>query len=536
METWLDSLRENEHLTTVLSYLIVSLMIVCFVLSVVQFADALFPGWEGSYLVVFGFLAALEAFYTRRIRKNLSLLDTDFAIFYLGELLVFMLALKGFQFASHGVAGFWQQVAAMRQDFLSGFFNDEFIINLLVIGIVWVVSLSFAGPIEVLRVSQRTVKLEEEVGISAERAQARQSLVEQVLMLGLAMVVMTSLLRFERTAGWFQEPVTRVGVINIMLYFALGLVLLSLTQFTTLQMRWSVNHIPIHRQVAGRWALYSLLFLLLVILVTVLLPTQNTRGLLVFLGWLFWLLLMFYRFLVWVVASIVLLVAMLLSRLFGTSPPPTPAPPLEFPTPMPPSEASGQAGFPTLLRDILIWGTLLILIGFLLVTYFQARRQDLQSLRRIPVIAWLLALGQRFALWWRGVRRQASQVISAGIQRLRPPKAELPVSLWRYTSLRRMDSRQKILFYYQGMLRRAGQSGMPRQPYQTPYEYAEDMRQVLTASEQPLEADLEVMTEQFVEARYSRHEITPQQVGWVRQSWEHIKRFLRNLRIAGIER
>jgi hypothetical protein len=531
METWLDSLRENERLTTVLSYLIISLMIACFVLSVVQFADALFLGWEGSYLVVLGFLTALEACYTQRMRKHLTMLDTDWVVFYLGEVLVFILTLKVFQLLSHGSLGFWQQLTAMRQDFIAGFFNDEFFINLLVIFIVWVVSLSFARSIDVLRVSKSAVKLEEEVGISAERAQARSTLVNQFLLVGLAMVVMTSLLRFERTASWFQEPVTRLGVINIMLYFALGVVLLSLTQFTTLQMRWSVNHIPIHRQVAGRWALYSLLFLLLVILVTVLLPTQNTRGLLVFLGWIFWLLLMFYRFLVWVVASIVLLVAMLLSRLFGTSPPPTPASPPVFPTPMPPSEVSGQSGFPTILRDILVWGTLLILVVYLLVAYIQVRRQDVQSLGHVRWIAWLLALGQRFSLWWHGVRRQASRMISAGIERLRPPKAELPVSLWRYTSLRRMDSRQKILFYYQGMLRRAEQSGMPRQPYQTPYEYAEDMRQVLTASEQPLEADLEVMTEQFVEARYSRHEITLQQVGWVRKSWEHIKHYLRRLRI-----
>lgn len=531
MLSFFDSLRINERVTTILSYLIVWLMIVCFVLSLVQFVDALLIEWEGAYLVFLGALVALEAFYTQRTRKRLFILDPEWVVFYLAEFLVFILALKLFQLFSHGSAGILAQIIAMRQNFVGGFFNNEYLINLFLILIVWFVSVSFATPVDILRVDQRALRIEEEVGISAERAVARHRLADQVLFLGVIMVFLTSLLHFEPASGWFEEATTRLGVINVILYFVLGLVLLSLTQFTVLQMRWSLNHVSISRELSARWAGYSLLFLAILGGIALLLPTRYTEGILLILAWLVSLILTLFAFISWLVTILVFTLAALFASLFGVSPPPMEAPPLAMPTPVPPPQVESIIRIPAYLVAILTTIIVLAVVAYLLVYYYRGRRQDVAQLRRFPLLAWLASAWRWLVAWWRGARRQVVQMVGEGIGRLRPARRiPSPPSPWGYTSLRRMTPRQRIIFYYQGVLRRGEQSQVPRHPSQTPYEYAARLSPALQVTPEQVEQDLQLITEQFVEARYSQHEISSEQVSRVRQSWEHLKRALRHLR------
>jgi hypothetical protein len=83
-----------------------------------------------------------------------------------------------------------------------------------------------------------------------------------------------------------------------------------------------------------------------------------------------------------------------------------------------------------------------------------------------------------------------------------------------------------VLFYYLAMVRRGGEYGIAREPDQTPYEY----QLKLQASLPEINRDLAALTEAFVEARYSRHEISEDQVGLVRRWWERIRRTLRRWR------
>lgn len=534
---FLESLPNNERWTTILSYLILSLMIICFIFSLVQFVDALFLEWEGGYLVFLGLLVALEAFYTQRLRQNLIILDPEWGLFYLSEFVVFLLVLKVFQLFSHGSAGFLEQLDAMRLNFTGGFFNHEYLINLCLILIVWYVSVSFAAPIDALRVDQRRLRLEEEVGLGAERAAARRRLVDQMLALGLVMVFLASLLHFEPASGWFQERATRLGVIAAMVYFVLGLVLLSLTQFTLLQMRWALNRIPVSRGIAARWAGYSFLFLSLLGAFALFLPTRYTRGVLLVLAWLLNLMIALFAFLSWLVTFLVFSLAVLFANLIGAPPAPEAAPPLAMPTPLPPSEVETILQMPAQLIAILVWTGVLVLMGYLLAYYYRSRRQEVDGLRRIPILAWLSGLWRWLIAWLRAARRQAAQALASGVERLRLKKSLSPLqSPWGYASLRRMTPRQTVIFYYHRLLRRGEQCQVPRHPSQTPYEYAAQLTPDLRLAQEPLEHDLKLMTEQFVEARYSRHEISPEQVGRVRQSWEHLRRALNRLRKSASSR
>jgi hypothetical protein len=80
-----------------------------------------------------------------------------------------------------------------------------------------------------------------------------------------------------------------------------------------------------------------------------------------------------------------------------------------------------------------------------------------------------------------------------------------------------------VQFYYLAMLRRGGESGYARKPTQTPYEYARALESEIPEIDQ----DVDGLTAEFIEARYSRHDIPAEHIGLVRRYWERIKRALR---------
>ena len=98
-----------------------------------------------------------------------------------------------------------------------------------------------------------------------------------------------------------------------------------------------------------------------------------------------------------------------------------------------------------------------------------------------------------------------------------------PEAARRFVNPRKLSPRQQVQFFYLAMLRRSGERGLPRRAAQTPYEYARTLKSQLL----DVDEDVTAMTDEFIEARYSRHEITPEKVGLVRRAWEHIKQALK---------
>ncbi len=308
------------HMTALVSSLIVSCMVACGMVTIVQLGSVLLPGWSGGYLVLAGFFISLEVFYTERFRKRLVVFDREWFIFYLSEWLVFIVLLKAILLLKGGTQSLLLEVSAWRGDFFGAFFNGEFLFSVAVIFVAWLVSLSFAAPLETLRLEVYELDFEEDSGIASERAQARRQLVDLVLLVGLVLVVLTSLLRSDRVAGWIQIPVLRGGVVNVMIYFLLGLVLLSLTQFSVLQVRWSLGRIRVSEALARRWALLSLLFLGIVAGVALWLPTGYTIGLLTLLNWLVGGVMAALALISWLVTALFIGIIALLGALMGRPP------------------------------------------------------------------------------------------------------------------------------------------------------------------------------------------------------------------------
>ncbi|HEX6509667.1 MAG TPA: DUF4129 domain-containing protein, partial [Chloroflexota bacterium] len=92
-----------------------------------------------------------------------------------------------------------------------------------------------------------------------------------------------------------------------------------------------------------------------------------------------------------------------------------------------------------------------------------------------------------------------------------------------FTRVGSMAPREQVLYYYLSVVRRAGRQGLPRLGSQTPREFAAGLAPHLSEAA----PDMEHLTDAFVEARYSRHEVAVSQVDRIRASWQRIRAALR---------
>ena len=88
------------------------------------------------------------------------------------------------------------------------------------------------------------------------------------------------------------------------------------------------------------------------------------------------------------------------------------------------------------------------------------------------------------------------------------------------------------MLFYRMMLQRGDKSGITRAVGETPYEYAQTISteiDTMALDERPV-VDVETVTEKFIEARYSTHDIDAESARAVGHSWERIRRELRQIR------
>jgi hypothetical protein len=113
-----------------------------------------------------------------------------------------------------------------------------------------------------------------------------------------------------------------------------------------------------------------------------------------------------------------------------------------------------------------------------------------------------------------------------GLSRGSPPDGTTLTRRWRFFRLGRLSPRERVLYYYLSIVQRAGQQGYPRQHYQTPGEYQATLEPELPRAHEEMSA----LTQAFVEARYSKREVVPDQERAVRTQWERVKAALRVLK------
>jgi hypothetical protein len=341
---------------------------------------------------------------------------------------------------------------------------------------------------------------------------------------GVILALAISLAGFQ-TGG---QRLTPELVLLLLVYFGLGLILLSQARLAVLQARWQLDGVVVASGVGRRWVGMGGILVGGVALASLLLPTRFTAGLLAALQTALFTAIALFAYLLQV---ILVLVSLLVGLVLGTmgmrtvSVPPLPKPVL-------PSAPSGMGpefdwGWLEWLRAGVFWVALIILLVVGIRRYLLDRPELVASLRQTRLIRWLLELS-RWGQRWR--------------QRLRPrrrPKREAVADPategWRWPSLRlnRLGPRELARYFYLSLMHRAAERGWERRPDQSASEYSAGLKARMTA-ELPvptegteIEAEVDRLTQAFIEARYSARSFTPPEVSGLRRVWERLRRRIR---------
>ncbi|MEW5868984.1 MAG: DUF4129 domain-containing protein [Chloroflexota bacterium] len=539
-------INRSEQVSIAVHVLVVSAMMGCMVTTLVQIGEAVIPGWDGTYLVVYSFLVAMEAMYSQRAAQKLIFPNSDWFLYRGTEWVVLTAMLKLAFYFEYGFNRFLTDLSLWQQDFWA-FFDSEYLFAIMVVALVWVLSSRFSGELRALEADEQALRIEQETGVYEQREMVRSGLVDMVLSIGIVMIVLTSMLRVEALMEWIRLAPLRAGVYNVLLYFLLGLVLLSMTQFNMMRSRWILEHISVEKEIAVRWFFYGLIFIAAVAIVASLLPTQYSVGLLGALNFLVTVLVGALNFLIWLLLLPVLLLFNLLMHLLGQSEASVPIEGVRPLQQMAAPQETTSIPWLDMLRSLLFWTIFLGAIGFSLYYYLRERDDVLRVLKRLRISEGLARFWTWLSRLWKGVNRQIGVAVDSGWQRLRARLGRKRMEqAWQFINLRRLSPRQRVLFYYLAMVRRGEEMGLSRKPGQTPYEYSQKLVENLGAPQEqqslsdvvaaPGEEAVQAVsgiTERFVEARYSLHEVDEQQASLVKRYWERIRRALRSVFRSG---
>lgn len=316
----------------------------------------------------------------------------------------------------------------------------------------------------------------------------------------------------------------------MLLYFGLGLIMLGQVRFSLLHSAWQDQDIPVDRTLPGRWKWASVTLIVIAAALAFALPNSYPAAakLLEWFGIaLAWVLAIIFYLGGLLIFVITWLFHLILSRLFRPSAAgPEPAVPPRFDPPViPPLEPGVTPEWVLLLRSVLF--SALIAAGALYVirTYLRDHPEMGAWLRDLRPVGALRRLWETIRGWFARLKR--------GVQiRLPRPRLRRPVGKksrqvrFPFFRLGALSPRERILYYYWSILRRAERLGYPRRRPETPNEYQDNLKPHLPRGD----AEMEELTKAFIEVRYSKHPIRSGRDRELRSDWQRVKESLRALR------
>ena len=519
-----------------ISYALVFLMMVCVAMTIGILIENALPGWHSGIIVSVMLFIVIDRLYTYQQLKPLTLFSSEWMIAYGAQWIVIVLFIRFLLSYANGLDAFLTDLSLFARGYLANFFSGEFVIALLLALLVWILTAQFLGLLDEIGLDQELALREDPGRMQADVIPAHQRLVHLIFSLGIALVILTALTRinmrtiFSTPDGIPNIEVSRFsgGEAGALLYFLFGLALLSLSRLMSLQTHWNRLRIPVSSDnLTRQWGIYSLFFLFSLAVIVSLLPAGDSLGFFSVVGTLFGFLIQLLILISEVILALGLFLFSLPFLLFGKAPPflsriaPRPLPILPA-QPVPPISISAVW---ELIRSILLWGSLAVIIVFSFIYFVRQHENILAALRRSRITNWLLLAWQWLYRNVDKTRATLSQAIAEGWQSIvarLEGKRILPRPAW--VSLRSLDPRRQIYFFYLAMIRRGGEQGITRRPSQTPSEYAVTLENALPSARE----DIDSITEAFVQARYSRQEVDSRKAESVKAIWERIRSTLKS--------
>ena len=535
---YIEATRFNERQHRFISAVLISLMMAAVGLTIAQVGNQIVPTWQGTYLIIIGLLISLERFYTLRAIKKMSVLSREWVVALSTQWVVNLIIIKLIVSFSSGFNTLIAEVSQWQRSFATEFFTPGFILAAVFAALVWVYAGILVELLDEMGLDTSLIVRESLASAVRDQTPPRQRLMAAVFGLGAVLMFITAVARVDLRAFFSSNSVAvshsmsplEAGGLGTLLYFLFALVLLSKGNYITLNTRWFLQHLPVNRTMATRWAIYSLAFLALIVLVASVLPTSYSLGFLSLLGYLidifFMLLALLFGLIYALIGFLVSLPFLLFQQDAPTNlPVTTPTPPL----PPPPELLEPNTPVPwlELLKSAIFWLIFIGVVGYSIKQYLRQHEEIVVALRKFPGWKFLSGLWAWISGWFGNINRGVGRMLDAGRSRLRPDgESGKPSRLGGFFRFRRLSTRQKIYFYYHALLHRGNETGLPRQPFQTPEEYA----QIIEHSVPTAETEIDALTEAFYSARYSRHPVEEQEVSKVKTYWEQIRRVVRGRR------
>jgi hypothetical protein len=518
-------MTRNQQLEKVFRALVVGVMAGCVAWSLVQLILLFSPAWNPAYLVAGCVLASLEAYYSYWLLQTPRMRGADVLRFRVVELSLIFLSLRIGRFVGKSGSEILAEIQSWpHQPTLM--FDLETMAAFVLALLCWMAATETARDLRV-------------IGEPPEWHRGHvfpiQRLTGRFFSGGAVLLAATGLARLGSTSELLnlRRPSVRGLILNVLIYFLLGVVMLGQARFVELRRRWQGQDMQMADDVPGRWIRYSLSFIGLAALLAFVLPTGFALGLLDVaassLGVIGAVLYYVASLLITILFLPLVLLIWLLSTLLGArrSPPRAQLPSFEPPPPGP--EGGGTMGWLEIVQALVFFAAVLGGVFYVVRSYLRDHpelREALVTLRPIRV------LRRGWAAFWRWLRAwtaRLGQTVKENLPRRLPrrlSRSELPGAPFRFFRLGALSPRERVLYYYLSILRRAGKQGFPRRHHQTPREYYAALEPDLPQAQDEMEA----LTEAVMEARYSRHEVEPEQARWVRTNWERVKAALRTLK------
>jgi Domain of unknown function (DUF4129) len=502
---------------------IVSLMMVCFTATIIQFGLRLVPTWKGSYLLVVCFLVTLAGLFSTRVLRDESFLSREWLVQVVSEWVVILLAIKAAIYLVNNPAQLFIDIPLWGKDFLGSFFTGEYLIAIAMTLFFWFIASFFSDKFQKLENDPELLEQERNGFLVINRQQVRKSLLTMIFSLGGVMLFLVTLSKVSLPFLSTTTTPTQINILLLISFFLLGMILLSQSQYSILNAHWYIESIPNSPKIASFWFPASLILLVLIALIVYFLPTRYSVGLLALLQSLISMFLIFLTFLsVLIITPLVAFLAFLASLLGSQKGVATQATPA---APIPPQPQIPSAPVPwwELVKAIIFW------LIFLSVIIFALRYYISQSPSLMNFFA-NLGIGAKLSSFWNWLKHRlhrinqgVSNMVSSGLERIRSLRVKSPVSINPLDFIaRNLPARHRVLLIYLAMIRFNNRFGIQRRKSQTPYEYA----QMLLGQTPTIKENLDVITGSFIEARYTRHIITNDQANTTQTAWENMQKTL----------
>lgn len=523
-----EPLIDSVWLRSIFRPLMVVALVTCLGAGFVGVAQAIDPGWGRGLVIPFLALVAAQSAYTtlwlaapqRRLRRG--------ARVRLGELLLALIIARVLAFA---IVGAWPdraQLSTWLRHPLSFLDGTSVFLGFLTV-LVWSEGALMMSILEQMSLKPDELFDKTTVGWAPDwnevrarhpsRAQLSRDFSSHWLWGGLALALCAGISRVElmpasgRLFGISQLGLSPLFQIALVVYFLGGLLLLSQGRLAVLRARWRYEGTPADPEVTRRWGRIGIGLIGLIGLIAALLPFGSSF----MLAQLLMLVLNFVMQVMYILLILIMSLFGALLSLLGLNQEDIPSRPREAPPEL--TEVMRQgAPLPDWIGGALVWIIMICIVAYSLIAYLGGRgvRLNWSQLRR---------LWQWVQQWLRGWHRRAQAVGQRLRAALASRRAEEAAgsSPWGFLSLRRLDPRGQIRYFYLATARRAADRGVPRQPAETPREYEYDLE-----SEWPeIERDLAALTESFIHARYSAHDLRPEDARSAQELWRRIKAALR---------